>query len=151
MQKLAMIIGAVLLLAGVATAGTFARLGASEDRPTITTEAPPAATQAGDVRREDRGADRRANRREDRAAEARGDSVGLPVTKLDTTPRELAPTVTRKRSTAPAPTRATTTRATTSVDDHGGTRTSDDRSGRGSGSGSGSGSSGHGGGDGGDD
>jgi hypothetical protein len=58
MQKLAMIIGAVLLLAGVATAGTFARLGASEDRPTITTEAPPAATQAGDVRREDRGADR---------------------------------------------------------------------------------------------
>jgi hypothetical protein len=124
MQKLAMIIGAVLLLAGAATAGTFARLGASEDRPTITTEAPPAATQAGDVRREDRGADRRANRREDRAAEARGDSVGLPVTKLDTTPRELAPTV---------------------------TRTSDDRSGRGSGSGSGSGSSGHGGGDGGDD
>ena len=72
------------------------------------------------------------------------DSVGLPVTKLDPAPRDLAPTMARKRgSTGPL----TTTRATTTVDErHGGsTGTTDDRSGRG-GSGSGSGSSGHGGG-----
>ena len=62
------------------------------------------------------------------------DSVGLPVTKLDPAPRDLAPTVARKRtSTRPAATRATTT-----VDErHGGssTQTTDDHSGRGRGGG----------------
>jgi len=74
------------------------------------------------------------------------DSVGLPVTKLDPAPRDLAPTVARKRASTPP---ATTTGATTTVDErHGGstgTTTTDDHSGRG-GSGSGSGSSGPGGG-----
>ena len=75
------------------------------------------------------------------------DSVGLPVTKLEPVPRELAPTLARKRAT----TLHVTKGATTTVDDrHGGTTvTTDDRSGRGGG-GSGSGTSGHGGG-GGDD
>ena len=62
------------------------------------------------------------------------DSVGLPVTKLDPAPRDLAPTVARKRtSTRPAATRATTT-----VDErHGGssTQTTNDHSGRGRGGG----------------
>jgi hypothetical protein len=57
------------------------------------------------------------------------DSVGLPVTKLETTPRNLAPTTKTRTVTH----RATTTRATTTVDDHGGRRGRD--------------SSGHGGGD----
>jgi uncharacterized membrane protein YgcG len=73
------------------------------------------------------------------------DSVGLPVTKLDPAPRDLAPTVARKRtSTGPA-----TTRATTTVEErHGGsTQTTEDHSGSGGGGGS---NSGHGGG-GGDD
>jgi len=60
------------------------------------------------------------------------DSVGLPVTKLETTPRNLAPTTKTRTVTHRT---ATTTRATTTVDDHGGGR------------GGGSGSSGHGGGD----
>jgi hypothetical protein len=62
------------------------------------------------------------------------DSVGLPVTKLDPAPRDLAPTVARRRGS--------TRQATTTVDErHGGTTgTTDDRSG-----GRGSGSSGHGG------
>ena len=59
------------------------------------------------------------------------ESVGLPVTKLETTPRNLAPTT--KTRTGSHPTG--TTRETTTVDDHGGRR------------GRGSGSSGHGGGD----
>jgi hypothetical protein len=73
------------------------------------------------------------------------DSVGLPVTKLDPAPRDLAPTVARKRGS----TRPATTSATTTVDDrHGGsTGTTDDHSGRGGGSGSGSSGPGGGGGD----
>jgi hypothetical protein len=72
------------------------------------------------------------------------DSVGLPVTKLEPAPQDLAPTVARKRATSRPVT--TTTGATTTEDErHGGnTGTTDDHSGRG-GSGSGSGSSGHGG------
>ena len=66
MQKLVTIIGAMLLLAGVAAAGTFASLGSgSDDNPTISAEPLPATTTRQDeARREDR--------REDRAAEARG-------------------------------------------------------------------------------
>jgi hypothetical protein len=64
------------------------------------------------------------------------DSVGLPVTKLDPAPRDLAPTVPRKR----ASTRASTTRTTTLMERHGGsTQTTDDRSRRGSNSGHGGG------------
>jgi hypothetical protein len=64
------------------------------------------------------------------------DSVGLPVTKLDPAPRDLAPTVPRKR----ASTRASTTRTTTLTERHGGsTQTTDDRSRRGSNSGHGGG------------
>jgi hypothetical protein len=61
------------------------------------------------------------------------DSVGLPVTKLD--PKPLAPTVTRPNPAihARTTTQATTSRATTSVDDHGGS----DNSGRGRGGGHG--------------
>ena len=47
------------------------------------------------------------------------DSVGLPVTKLQTTPRNLAPTTQTRTVTHRT---ATTTRATTTVDDHGGRR-----------------------------
>ena len=60
------------------------------------------------------------------------DSVGLPVTKLEPTPRHLAPTV-RSRTGA-----RTTIEATTVEDRHGGT-TTDDHSGRGRGGGSNSG------------
>ena len=63
------------------------------------------------------------------------DSVGLPVTKLDPAPRDLAPTVARKR----ASTRASTTTGATKTDErHGGSTgatTTDDRSGRGGGGG----------------
>lgn len=62
------------------------------------------------------------------------DSVGLPVTKLDPVPRDLAPTVARERtSTRPAVTKATTTVG----DRHGGssTQTTDDHSGHGGGGG----------------
>ena len=62
------------------------------------------------------------------------DSVGLPVTKLDPAPRDLAPTVARKRTS----TRHAATRGTTTVDErHGGssTQTTDDHSGRGRGGG----------------
>jgi hypothetical protein len=62
------------------------------------------------------------------------DSVGLPVTKLDPAPRDLAPTVARKRTSS----RPAATRATTTVDErHGGssTQTTDDHSGRGRGGG----------------
>jgi hypothetical protein len=72
MQKLAIIIGAIALLAGVAAAGTFASLGSGDTQPTISTEPLPATTRTDDVRREDRRADRRNDRREDRAREARG-------------------------------------------------------------------------------
>jgi hypothetical protein len=72
MQKLAIIIGAIALLAGVAAAGTFASLGSSDTQPTISTEPLPATTRADDVGREDRRADRRDDRRKDRAGEARG-------------------------------------------------------------------------------
>lgn len=87
------------------------------------------------------------------------DSVGLPVTKLETTPSGLTPTVTPRTRPRRAATTTTTTRAT-ATDDHrgGGTTTGEEHSGRGrggsggGGSGSsGSGSSGHGGGGGGDD
>jgi hypothetical protein len=56
----------MLLLAGVAAAGTFASLGSgSDDNPTISAEPLSATTtRQADVRREDR--------RQDRAAEARG-------------------------------------------------------------------------------
>jgi uncharacterized membrane protein YgcG len=89
------------------------------------------------------------------------DSVGLPVTKLQTTPRNLAPKATPKPKARTVP-RRTTTRATvttraTTVDDHGGRSGGSGGSGSsgsssgGSGSGgsgsSGSGSGGHGGGD----
>jgi uncharacterized membrane protein YgcG len=75
------------------------------------------------------------------------DSVGLPVTKLDPAPTELAPTVPRRTRPRRSTTTTTATRAET-TDDHGGrTTTGEDHSGRGRG---GSGSSGHGGG-GGDD
>ena len=67
------------------------------------------------------------------------DSVGLPVTKLEPTPRHLAPTV-RSRTEA----RRTTTGSTTVEDRHGGT-TTDDHSGRGRGGGSNSGRGGGGG------
>ena len=66
------------------------------------------------------------------------DSVGLPVTKLEPTPRHLAPTV-RSRTEA-----RTTTGATTTEDRRGGT-TTDDHSGRGRGGGSNSGRGGRGG------
>jgi hypothetical protein len=54
MQKLALIIGSVLLLAGVATAGTFAGIGSSGDDSTLSTQPPPTttATTTGDVRRD---------------------------------------------------------------------------------------------------
>jgi hypothetical protein len=65
------------------------------------------------------------------------DSVGLPVTKLEPTPRHLAPTVR---------THTSTTARTTTVEDQGGT-TTDDNSGRGRGGSN----SGHGGRRGGDD
>ena len=45
------------------------------------------------------------------------DSVGLPVTKLETTPRNLAPS-TKTRTVTRATT--ATARSTTTVDDHGG-------------------------------
>jgi uncharacterized membrane protein YgcG len=63
------------------------------------------------------------------------DSVGLPVTKLQPKPRNLAPAVSHKR---------TTTGATTTEQDRqrGRTQTSDDHSGSGSGSGSGRGGGG---------
>src|SRR5436190_6705693 len=72
------------------------------------------------------------------------DSVGLPVTKLDRAPRDLAPTVARE------PRRGAATRATTTVEDRhdGSTQTTGDRSRRGRGGG---GSSGRGGGGGGGD
>jgi hypothetical protein len=63
------------------------------------------------------------------------DSVGLPVTKLDPAPRDLAPTVARKRASARP---ATTAGATTTDERHGGstgTTTTDDHSGRGGGGG----------------
>jgi hypothetical protein len=61
------------------------------------------------------------------------DSVGLPVTKLDPAPRDLAPTVARKRASS----RPSTTSATATDERHGGsTGTTDDHSGRGGGSGS---------------
>ena len=72
MQKLAIIIGAIALLAGVAAAGTFASLGSGDTQPTISTEPLPATTRVDDARRDDRRADRRNDRREDRAREARG-------------------------------------------------------------------------------
>jgi uncharacterized membrane protein YgcG len=76
------------------------------------------------------------------------DSVGLPVTKLDPAPSELAPTVPRRTRPRRTTTTTTATRAATTTDDRGGrTTTGEDHSGRGRG---GSGSSGHGGG-GGDD
>ena len=66
------------------------------------------------------------------------DSVGLPVTKLDPAPRDLAPTVARRRASTQ---QASTTRATRTVDErHGGsTGTTDDHSGRGGGGGGGAG------------
>jgi uncharacterized membrane protein YgcG len=74
------------------------------------------------------------------------DSVGLPATKLDRTPTQLAPARARRRQ--PVTTARTATVGTTNGDDRTSTTstaTVDDRSGRspgGSGSGSGSGSGG---------
>jgi hypothetical protein len=65
------------------------------------------------------------------------DSVGLPVTKLQTTPRGLAPAKTRT-GRRPRPTTETTS-GTTTVDDHGGGSGGDSGSGGGSGRGSGGG------------
>jgi hypothetical protein len=49
MQKLVTIIGAMLLLAGVAAAGTFASLGSgSDDKPTISAEPLSATTTRHD-------------------------------------------------------------------------------------------------------
>jgi hypothetical protein len=45
--KVAVIIGAILLLAGVATAGTVAGLGSSDDRPTVSI--PAVGTTTGEV------------------------------------------------------------------------------------------------------
>jgi hypothetical protein len=79
------------------------------------------------------------------------DSVGLPVTKLQPAPSEIAPQSARRKrgSAARTQTRGVTTRPVTTVEDRGGGdrrgRGRDDNSGRGSGSGSGgSGSSGSG-------
>jgi uncharacterized membrane protein YgcG len=80
------------------------------------------------------------------------DSVGLPVTKLQPAPSEIAPQSARRKrgSAARTQTRGVTTRPVTTVEDRGGgdRRGRDDNSGSGSGSGSGgsSGSSGSGGG-----
>jgi hypothetical protein len=67
------------------------------------------------------------------------DSVGLPVTKLEPKPRDLAPTVVRRRARTGAQTpHATSTlplAGTTTVDDHGGR--SRGGSGRGGGGGGG--------------
>ena len=54
------------------------------------------------------------------------DSVGLPVTKLEPKPRDLAPTVVRRRARTRAQTTHTTSTlplpGTTTIDDHGGRR-----------------------------
>ena len=148
MQKLAIIIGAIALLAGVAAAGTFASLGSSDTQPTISTEPLPATTRADDVRREDRRADRRDDRREDRAGEARGreNEAGEDVRGREAEPNEdlrgpcdEAEHANDPRCTgaaAPAP-RAVDDRA----QDDG--PAVDDRRGSNSGPGSSSGSSGH--------
>jgi hypothetical protein len=52
MTKLAVILGAILLLAGVATAGTVTGLGSSDDSPTVSV--PALSTTTDDVRQEDR-------------------------------------------------------------------------------------------------
>jgi hypothetical protein len=49
--KVAVIIGAILLLAGVATAGTVAGLGSSDETPTVSI--PAVGTTTGEDRRED--------------------------------------------------------------------------------------------------
>ena len=114
MYKLAVIIGGVLLLAGVATAGTVAGLGSNGSQPTISGTNPPASTQA-DVRREDRRADRREDRRADRAsfpstttAEARGranepgeDVRGREAEPNDDRGREVEPNDDRGREVEP--------------------------------------------------
>jgi hypothetical protein len=63
------------------------------------------------------------------------DSVGLPVTKLETTPRNLAPTTKTRTATRRTATTIRATTTATTVDDHGGRRGRDN---------SGSGSGGHG-------
>jgi hypothetical protein len=96
MTKLAAIIGGVLLMAGVALAGTVSSLGAA-DNPTIGSTLPVAAAtttiqqedqgrepelrgranEAGeDVRREDRRADRRIRAADDRGHHQRGRDDG---------------------------------------------------------------------------
>jgi hypothetical protein len=52
MTKIAVILGAILLLAGVATAGTVTGLGSSDDSPTVSV--PALSTTTDDVRQEDR-------------------------------------------------------------------------------------------------
>ena len=126
MQKLALIIGSVLLLAGVAAAGTFAAgLGSANDNPTFSTKPP--ATTTRDVRREDR--------RDDRATEAeargRANEVGGDVRGPEAEPND-------DRGGVVAP----TTTATQADDNPVG---ADDSSGPSSSSGPGSSSSGHGG------
>jgi hypothetical protein len=160
MQKLAIIIGAIALLAGVAAAGTFASLGSGDTQPTISTEPLPAATRADDARREDRRADRRSDRREDRAREARGreNEAGEDVQRREAEPNEdlrgpcdEAEHANDPRCTgaaAPAP-RAMEDRAQDdgpAVDDRGGSNSGPGSSSGSSGSGHVEDSSGHGGG-----
>jgi hypothetical protein len=123
MQKLAVIIGGALLLAGVAAAGTFASLGSGGDNATISTKpAPRAAVRLGDIRREDR----RADRRKDRATEARGreNEAGEDVRGRENEPGEDV----RGREAEPNDDRGATVIAPT-VEDNAG---ADDHSGRGS-------------------
>ena len=137
MQKLALIIGSALLLAGVAAAGTFAAgLGSANDNPTLSTKPP--ATTIRDVRREDR--------RDDRATEAeargRANEVGEDARGRANEPGEdvrgpeAEPNDDRGGVVAP------TTTATQADDNPVG---ADDSSGPSSSSGPGSSSSGHGG------
>src|ERR687886_142264 len=67
------------------------------------------------------------------------DSVGLPVTKLEPAPRDLSPTLARRRAEPRQTTNAVATRpAASTVEDRARTQTraGDDHSGRGGGSGS---------------
>src|SRR5262245_41131736 len=76
LTKAAIIISAILVFAGVATAGTLTS-GSSDDTPTIEGTTLPTTTTA-DVRREDRRADRREDRRADRRANEPGEDLRGP-------------------------------------------------------------------------
>jgi hypothetical protein len=116
MQKLAVIIGAALLLAGIAAAGTFASLGSGSDNATISTKpAPRAAVRVGDIRREDRATEVRG--RENEPGEDLRGRENEPGE--DVAGREAEPNDDRGAATVIAP----------SVDDN---AVADDHSGRGS-------------------